>query len=163
MARIGNPAREVPPQSDGAQSTSRADLALRVLAAAALGVDGYVHAIDASFYTASRGGAVTQSTLFLVETVAAGLAAAVLLLLGWRVPALSRASWLAAFAVGASALGGVLLYRYVNVGALGPIPDMYEPTWAVRGKLLSAYAEAAATVLTAVGYLRAGYLRSGRS
>lgn len=162
MARIGNPVLEVPVRPGRARSAPRADLVLRVLAAVALGVDGYVHAIDASFYTASRGGALAQSTLFLIETVAASLAAGVLLL-GWRVPALSRASWLAAFAVSTSALSGVLLYRYVNVGALGPIPNMYEPTWAVRGKLPSAYAEAAATVLTAVGYLRAGYLPSGRS
>ena len=162
MSRSENPVLMVPARPGRACSTSRADLVLRVLAAVALGVDGYVHAIDAPFYTASRGGALTQSTLFLIETVAASLAA-LLLLVGWRVAARSRASWLPAFAVGASALGGVVLYRYVNVGALGPIPDMYEPTWAVRGKLLSAYAEAAATVLTAVGYLRAGYLRSGRS
>ena len=155
MLRSENPVLMVPARPGRAGSTSRADLVLRVLAAVALGVDGDVHAIDASFYTASRGGALTQSTLFLIETVAASLAA-LLLLVGWRVAARSRASWLPAFAVGASALGGVVLYRYVNVGALGPIPDMYEPTWAVRGKLLSAYAEAAATVLTAVGYLRSG-------
>ena len=161
MAR-SDPVLEVPSGIGRGRSASRADLALRVLAAVTLGVDGYVHAIDASFYTASRGGALTQSTLFLIETVAAALAAAVLLL-GWRVPTLGRVSWLAAFTVGASALGGVVLYRYVNVGALGPIPNMYEPTWAVRGKLLSAYAEATATALTAVGYLRASYLRSGRS
>ena len=40
----------------------------------------------------------------------------------------------------------MLLYRYVDVGSLGPLPDMYENTWQVPGKLLSAYAEAAAVV-----------------
>ena len=60
-------------------------------------------------------------------------------------------SWLAALAVAASALGAVLLYRYVDVGALGPLPDMYENTWQVPGKLLSAYAEAAAIGLARTG------------
>jgi hypothetical protein len=49
--------------------------------------------------------------------------------------------------VGASALAAVLLYRYVDLGPLGPLPDMYENTWQVPGKLLSAYAEGAAVVL----------------
>jgi hypothetical protein len=62
-------------------------------------------------------------------------------------------SWLAALAVAASALGAVLLYRYVDVGALGPLPDMYENTWQVPGKLLSAYAEAAAIGLAGLGLL----------
>jgi hypothetical protein len=62
-------------------------------------------------------------------------------------------SWVAAFGVGASALGAVLVYRYVDVGALGPLPDMYENTWQVSGKLLSAYAEGAAVVLAGLGLL----------
>ena len=52
---------------------------------------------------------------------------------------------------GASALAAVLLYRYVDVGALGPLPDMYENTWQVPGKLLSAFAEATAVVLATLG------------
>ena len=62
-------------------------------------------------------------------------------------------SWLAALLVAASALGAVLLYRYVDVGALGPSPDLYENTWQVPGKLLSAYAEVAAIVLAGLGLL----------
>jgi hypothetical protein len=53
----------------------------------------------------------------------------------------------------ALALGAVLLYRYVDVGSLGPLPDMYEDTWQVPGKLLSAYAEGAAVLLAGVGLL----------
>src|SRR5919201_1427438 len=60
-------------------------------------------------------------------------------------------SWIVAFLVAASALGAVLLYRYVDVGSLGPLPDMYENTWEVPGKLASAYAEGAAVVLSALG------------
>jgi hypothetical protein len=55
--------------------------------------------------------------------------------------------------VAASALAAVLLYRYVDVGSLGPLPDMYENTWQVPGKLLSAYAEAAAIGLASLGLL----------
>jgi hypothetical protein len=58
-----------------------------------------------------------------------------------------RSGWLAALGVAASALAAVLLYRYVDLGSLGPLPDMYENTWQVPGKLLSAYAEGAAVVL----------------
>jgi len=36
----------------------------------------------------------------------------------------SRTAYLAAFAVGISAFGAVLLYRYVDVPAIGPIPSM---------------------------------------
>jgi hypothetical protein len=60
-------------------------------------------------------------------------------------------SWAAAVLVGASALAAVLLYRYVDVGAVGPLPDMYENTWQVPGKLLSAYAEAAIVLLAGLG------------
>jgi hypothetical protein len=45
----------------------------------------------------------------------------------------------------------VLLSTYVDVGALGPLPDMYEPTWALPGKAVSAIAEIAATVLALAG------------
>jgi hypothetical protein len=41
----------------------------------------------------------------------------------------------------------------VDVGSLGPLPDMYENTWQVPGKLLSASAEGAAVVLAGLGLL----------
>jgi hypothetical protein len=55
----------------------------------------------------------------------------------------------------AAALGAVVLYRYVDVGVLGSLPDMYENTWQVPGKLLSAYAEGAAVVLAGLGLMTA--------
>jgi len=76
------------------------------------------------------------------------------LIIGWRVTLGRRADWLGAFFVAASALGAVLLYRYVDVGTIGPLPDMYEPTWEVPGKSLSAYAEGGAAVLSALGSTR---------
>jgi hypothetical protein len=122
---------------------------LRVGTAAALGIDAVVHARNASAYDAVKA-TFTEGTLFRVEAGAA-VAAGLLVLLWPR-----RASWVAALLVGASALGAVLLYRYVDVGSLGPLPDMYENTWQVPGKLLSASAEAAAVVLAGLGLLDHG-------
>ncbi len=119
---------------------------LRVAAAAALGIDAAVHARNASAYD-TVGATVPQGGLFRVE---AGLAvvAGLLVLVRPR-----RGSWVAALAVAASALAAVLLFRYVDLGALGPLPDMYEDTWQVPGKLLSAYAEGGAVVLAGLGLL----------
>ena len=120
--------------------------ALRAGTAAALGIDAAVHAYNAQGYDELRG-TITQGHLFRVE---AGVACAVaLLVLVWP----RRSVWIAALLVAASALGAVLLYRYVDVGSLGPLPNMYENTWQVPGKLLSAYAEGAAVVLAGLGLL----------
>jgi hypothetical protein len=120
--------------------------ALRIGTAAALAIDAGVHAYNASGYD-EVSGTITQGNLFRVE---AGVACAVaLLLLLWP----RRSTWIAALLVAASALGAVLLYRYVDVGSLGPLPNMYENTWDVPGKVLSAWAEGAAVVLAALGLL----------
>jgi hypothetical protein len=119
---------------------------LRVATAAALGIDAVVHWQDAPAYDAVRA-AVSQGQLFRVEAVLA-VAAGLLVLVRPR-----PSSWLAAMVVAGSALAAVLLYRYVDVGPLGPLPDMYENSWLVPGKLLSAYAEGAAVLLAGVGLL----------
>jgi hypothetical protein len=120
--------------------------ALRFGTAVALGIDAAVHWQNAPAYDAVTG-TLSQGALFRVEAALAVLAG--LLVLVRPRPS----SWLAALAVAASALAAVLLYRYVDVGTLGPLPDMYESTWQVPGKLLSAYAEAAAIVLAGLGLL----------
>jgi len=120
--------------------------ALRLGTAAALAIDATVHLSDAAGYDAVKA-TLSQGELFRVE---AGVAiAAGLLVLLWP----RRSAWIAALLVAASALGAVLLYRYVDVGSLGPIPNMYENTWQVPGKLLSAWAEGAAVVLAGAGLL----------
>jgi hypothetical protein len=119
---------------------------LRVATAAALGVDAVVHWQNAPAYDAVTG-TVSQGALFRTEAVVA-VVAALLVLIRPR-----RSSWMAALLVAGSALGAVLLYRYMDVGSLGPLPDMYENTWQVPGKLPSASAEAAAVVLAALGLL----------
>jgi hypothetical protein len=120
---------------------------LRVLTAAALAVDAYVHASSASVYDTAQGGLLNEGNLFRAEAAVASLVALAVLLLP------TRRVWLLTLGVAASALGAVVLYRYVNVGAIGPIPNLYEPTWQVPGKLLSAYAEGASVLLAAAGLM----------
>jgi hypothetical protein len=117
-------------------------LVLRLVAVAGLAVDVWVHAALESQY-AGLGGTLTQGRLFGAEAVVAGAVALWLLLTG------NRWAWMATFVVAASALGAVLLYRYVDVGSIGPLPNMYEPTWFFR-KTLSAYAEAVALIAAAL-------------
>jgi hypothetical protein len=107
---------------------------LRVITAAALAVDAFVHADLVTRYDPNQGTAViSQGGLFRIE---AGVSALVAL----------------AVLVAASALGGILLYRYADPGAIGPLPDMYEPIWFPE-KTLTAVAEAVATVTAVLGLL----------
>jgi hypothetical protein len=129
---------------------------LRVGTAAALAIDAAVHWQNAPAYDAVKA-TVSQGELFRAEAVAA-VAVGLLVLIRPR-----RSSWVAALLVGASALGAALLYRYVDVGVVGPLPDMYENTWQVPGKLLSAYAEGAAVVLAALGLMAAELARRSAS
>ncbi|HEY1618604.1 MAG TPA: hypothetical protein VGG25_13365 [Streptosporangiaceae bacterium] len=122
-----------------------AGLMLRVLVAAALAVSAYVHADLAPVYDGVRA-SISQGDLFRIDAAAASLAALVVLVIG------RRTGFALAFVVAASSLGAILLYRYVNVGQLGPLPDMYEPAWFTE-KSIAAVAEAAATVLAACGLL----------
>ena len=119
---------------------------LRVATAAALGVDAVVHWQNAPAYDAV-GTTITQGMLFRAEATVA-VVAGLLVLVRPR-----PSSWVAALLVAASALVAVVLYRYVDLGTLGPLPDMYENTWQVPGKPLSAYAEGAAVVFATLGLL----------
>lgn len=94
----------------------------RLLAAAGLAADVYLHArLAESYDTVSA--PLSQGTLFRIEAAIAALAA--LLLLVWRRPLADAFAW----TVAAGGLAALLLYRYVDVGELGPLPDMYEPVW----------------------------------
>ena len=85
-------------------------------------------------------GDVSQGTLFRIEAAAAAATALLLVVLHRR--------WVLALAwlVAVSAFGAVMLYRYADVGALGPLPDMYEPFWYAE-KTVSAVAEGVAALL----------------
>jgi hypothetical protein len=125
---------------------SAADLVLRLLVAAGLGVVAYVHADLAPGYAGVRA-TLSEGELFWATAVAASVAALVALVVG-------RATGFGlALLVAASALGAIVLYRYVDVGPLGPLPNMYEPIWFAE-KTVAAVAAAATTVLAARGLLR---------
>jgi hypothetical protein len=126
-------------------------LILQLVTAAGLAVDAYCHADLASAYDGIQG-SISQGALFRIEAGAASAAALIVLVAG------RRTGFALAAVVAASALGAILLYRYVNVGSLGPLPNMYEPVWFPE-KTTAAVAEAAATV-AAVGGLSWKLLRN---
>ncbi len=118
---------------------SRTSLVLALLAALGLGYSAYVHLHLAAGYDAV-GSTLTQGALFRVEAVVA-LAPGIAVLLSDR-----RSVWAAAGLTALAGVVAVVLYRYVDVGAIGPIPNMYEPAWFPE-KLRSAYAEGAVVVV----------------
>jgi len=122
------------------------DRTARVVITAGLATDAYVHAHLASTYDAVRTRTVSQGDLFRAEAVVAAITAVTVLL--WR----HRVAVVAAFGVAAGGLSAVLIYRYVNVGAIGPLPSMYEPAW-YTDKTVSAIAEAGATLASAIALL----------
>ena len=92
--------------------------ALRVGVAAALVVSAVVHVQPAPGYQQAVPGGLGQGTLFLIEAVASVVAAVFVLLKG------SRTAFAAAAVVAFSSPAGVILYRYVQVPALGPLPKV---------------------------------------
>ena len=114
-------------------------LLLAVLAAGGLAYDAYVHLDLADVYS-GVGDTITQAGLFRLEAALAIVAAVVVLL--WD----SRLAWATAGMVGIGGLAAVVLYRYVDVGSIGPIPNMYEPVW-YGEKTRSAIAEAGVGVV----------------
>ena len=127
--------------------TNAVDLTLRVLAAAALGVSAYVHLHLAHLFT-TLGDTITMGDLFYAQGIVAALVALWLLVRG------ARLAWWAAAVVGAASFVAVMLYRYVDVGAIGPLPNMYDASWRPSpDKVLSAIAEAAVVVLFVVWLL----------
>jgi len=95
-------------------------MVLRLVVVAGLAVDVYVHLHLAAGYDANTA-AISEGALFRVEAGVAGLAAVLVLLTR------SQVGLVVAFLVAAGGVGAVLLYQYVDVGAVGPLPNMYEP------------------------------------
>jgi hypothetical protein len=125
-----------------------ADCALRLVVAAGLVIDAGVHLRLAPGYQLAAPGGIGQGNLFRIEAVVALAVGALVLVRG------DRASYLLAAIVGLSALSAVVVTRYVQVPAMGPLPAMYEPVWFFQ-KSLSAAAEAVAGCLAVVGLVRA--------
>ncbi|WP_051944393.1 hypothetical protein [Streptacidiphilus rugosus] len=98
-------------------------IVLRGTAAAGLAVDASIHLKLAHQYAPVASSTINEGTLFRIEATAAIVAA--LLVLLWRHRFGDRFAWLTA----AAGLAAILFYRYADPGALGPLPDMYEPIW----------------------------------
>ena len=118
---------------------------LRVITAAALAVDAFVHNDLFREYDLNQGsGPLSQDDLFRMEAVVSALVGLALLVRGrWFV-------WDLAWLVAASAVGAMLFYRYHDPGELGPLPDMYEPYW-FREKAVAGIAEGLAVVSATLG------------
>jgi len=126
--------------------TSPAWLAVRAVIALALLVDAVVHLHLAPEYQLSAPDGIGGGNLFRLQAVAALAAAVFVLVRGTRI------SYAVAFLVAVSALGAVVLYRYVDVPRLGPLPAMYEPVWFPE-KSYSAVAEAIAAIVAGAAVL----------
>lgn len=114
--------------------------ALTVVVVVGLAIDAFVHLNLASDFAEHRTSVLSETTLFRAEAVVAIVAAVALLVRPGRFTAAF------AFVVAAAGTVAVVVYRYVNIGAFGPIPGMYDPFWAPTSKTVSAVAEAVASL-----------------
>jgi hypothetical protein len=115
---------------------------LVLLLVVGLGADACVHwNLAPGFDTLSSAASphISQGELFRLEAGVAVMAGLLVLLTRHRFAAML------AFLIAAGGLGAVLLYGYVDVGAFGPLPDMYDPVWYPE-KTISAIAEAVSAV-----------------
>ena len=120
---------------------------LRILVAACLLVDAVIHLQLASRYQLAQPNGIGEGTLFRLEGALALIAGLYVLLRA------SRPAYAVAAVVALGGVAAVILYRYVNVPALGPIPAMYEPIW-FFSKTLSAVAEGIGGLLALVAVVR---------
>jgi hypothetical protein len=114
-------------------------IGLIVIVVAGLAIDAYVHFNLASNYELIKTGTLSQAHLFRAEGAVAIVAALLLMVRPRRYTAAIAA------VVAGTALLVLLLYRYNDIGQLGPIPSMYEPIWYTK-KTVAAYAEGAALI-----------------
>jgi len=111
-----------------------------VYAANVAGVFKDIELVAAAAGEGYAGQALAASLQAQEDAVVAAVVAALLVL--WRPGRLTAAF---AAVVAGGGLAALLAYRYVDVGHLGPFPDMYEPLWYAK-KSWTAIAQAAATV-----------------
>ncbi|MDT4891382.1 MAG: hypothetical protein QOE97_417 [Pseudonocardiales bacterium] len=117
--------------------------ALAVVAAAGLVVDAWTHFDLAHLYDFNRTSTVNEGVLFRVEASLAIVAAVWILVR----PGYLSAAFTVLLAGGGAAL--LVVYRYVDVGKLGPLPNMHEPIW-YREKTVSLIGELVATAAALV-------------
>lgn len=131
---------------------------VRAAVVLALGIDAIVHLRLADQMQLAAPGGIGGGWLFRTQAALALLAALYLVVRP------SSTAYLIAGLAALSALVPVLLYTYVNVPAIGPIPSMYDPFWTTP-KLVSAGAEGVGAVLAGIGWwlLRGGRPEIGRA
>ncbi|MGI8329856.1 hypothetical protein ACRYCC_07810 [Actinomadura scrupuli] len=120
---------------------------LRLLVAAGLAADAIVHWRFAPDMAPSKpvSGTIAGDDLFRAQAILAAVVAVLVLI--WA----RRTTYALAFLVAASAVGALLLYYYVDVGKLGPIPAMHDPAW-YQEKTISLVGEGIAALAALVGF-----------
>jgi hypothetical protein len=130
-------------EGDGVPMSTRGSLIARwvliVVVLAGLAVDAYVHFNLAAPFDAIKSSTLSEGDLFRVEGSLAVVAAVALLIRPRRYTAAF------AFLVTAGGFAAVMVYQYVDVGAFGPFPDMYDPIWYPK-KTWSAWGEGIAAL-----------------
>lgn len=121
---------------------------------AGLAVDAYIHFTLAGGYDGVAA-TFSQGQLFRVEAGMAVIAAILLVVRPNRLTALIAA------AVAGGGTVALLLYYFVNVGQIGPMPNMYEPTM-YSEKVITLVAQIVATV-TALALVFLGFPKAGES
>ena len=96
---------------------------LALVIAAGLAIDAFTHLDLAHNYRFNSTGTVNEGVLFQIEGISAVVVAVLILIR----PNLWTGLLASALAGGGAAV--LLIYRYVQVGKLGPLPDMSEPVW----------------------------------
>jgi len=119
-----------------------------------LAIDAYIH-IKLSGDLEGVRATVSEADLFRIEAVMAIVAAVLLLVRPNRLTAA-----LAALVAGGGTFA-LLLYYFVDVGAIGPIPNMHEPVM-YSDKVITLVAQTVATV-TALALVVLGWPREGQS
>jgi glucan phosphoethanolaminetransferase (alkaline phosphatase superfamily) len=128
----------------GMQSRTRVlQWVLIAVVVAGLVADAIVHLDLASAFSNNKTSVISEADIFRIQSVVALVAAIALLVRPRRYTAAF------AFLIAASAFAAVVVYRYVNIGKIGPIPNMYDPYWAPAGKNISAIAEVVAALAAA--------------
>lgn len=122
---------------------------LRLLVAAGMAADAVVHWLFAPDMAGVQGGMIAGDDLFRGQAIVAVVAG--VLNIVWA----RRWTYALSFLVASTALGAVLLYTFVDVGVLGPLPDMYDYVW-YKEKTISAVGEGIATIAALIGIFVGG-------
>lgn len=113
---------------------------------AGLAVDAYMHFKMAPGLDSKKGTGVSAGMLFRAQGAAAVVAALLVLIRA------NRATFALAFLVASGAVGALLLYHFVDVGPIGPMPNMYTPIW-YTDKVITLVAEVLAVLAALIGAL----------